>query len=81
MFPAVVKNELSYGNIVETNFLNEDAVVKLGKRDVEWLNCCLNKACLQRNNTSMSYVKPISNIWKWTVTQILMMIFLMKQTK
>ena len=48
MFPAVVKNELSYGNIVETNFLNEDAVAKLGKRDVKWLNCYLKKACLQK---------------------------------
>ena len=48
VFPAVVKNELSYGNIVETNFLNEDAVAKLGKRDVKWLNCYLKKACLQK---------------------------------
>ena len=47
-FPAVVKNELSHGNIVETNFLNEDAVAKLGKRDVKWLNCYLKKACLQK---------------------------------
>ena len=31
VFSAVVKNELSYGNKVESNFLNEDAVAKLGK--------------------------------------------------
>ena len=34
VFSVVVKSELSYGNIVETNFLNENAVAKLGKRDV-----------------------------------------------
>ena len=48
VFPAVVKNELSYGNILETNFLNEDAVAKLGKRDVKRLNCYLKKACLRK---------------------------------
>ena len=49
VFSAVVKNELSYGNIVETNFLNEDAVAKLGKRDVKWFKFLLTckKACLR----------------------------------
>ena len=48
VFLAVVKNELSYGNIVETHFLNEDAVAKLGKRDVKWFKLLLKKACLQK---------------------------------
>ena len=48
VFSAVVKSELSYGNIVETNFLNEDAVVKLGKRDVKWFKLLLKKAFLQK---------------------------------
>ena len=43
VFSAVVKNELSYGNIVEPNFLNEDAVAKLGKRDVKWFKLLLKK--------------------------------------
>ena len=59
MFSAVVKNELSYGNIVETNFLNEVAVAKLGKRDVKWFKLLLKKACLQNKQYKMSFIKPI----------------------
>ena len=36
------------GNIVETHFLNEYAVAKLGKRDVKWFKLLLKKACLQK---------------------------------
>ena len=54
VFSAVVKNELSYGNIVETNFLNEDAVAKLGKRHV-----------YKTNNTRCH---SLNQYWKWTVT-------------
>ena len=48
------------GNIVETHFLNEYAVAKLGKTDVKWFNCYLiKKGMFTKETTSMSYMKPI----------------------
>ena len=46
------------GNIVETHFLNEYAVAKLGKTDVKWFKLLL-KGMFTKETTSMSYMKPI----------------------
>ena len=47
------------GNVVETHFLNEYAVAKLGKTDVKWFKLLIKKGMFTKETTSMSYMKPI----------------------